>query len=96
MGINAALKCQIVCAKPRFVDKKMYEKRNKFGQLSPKEIQELRTIPSQKQRKGDVAQTENIQWYVSFKFPVESCKISNMNIEILRLHEDYVTTTIFT
>ena len=24
-----------------------------------------------------------------------SCKISNMNIEILRIHEDYVTTTFF-
>ena len=27
---------------------------------------------------------------------LKSCKISNMNIEILRIHEDYATTTIFT
>ena len=61
-----------------------------------KKYKKLRTMPSQKQRKGHIVQNENIQRYVSVKFPVKSCKISNMNIEILRLHEDYVTTTIFT
>ena len=49
-------------------------------------------MPSQKQRKGHIVQNENIQRYVSVKFPLKSCKISNINIEILRLHEDYVTT----
>ena len=58
----------------------MNEKRNKFGELSPKEIQEI--TDNQKQRKGDIVQTGNIQWNVSVKFLVEKCKISNMNIEI--------------
>ena len=68
----------------------MNEKRNKFGELSTKEILEItdNAVP--------VTTNENIQRYVSVKFPVESCKILNINIEILRLHEDYVTTTIFT
>ena len=61
-----------------------------------KKYKKLLTIPSQKQRKGHIVQNENIQCYVSVKFQVERRKISNMNIEILRLHEDYVTTTIFT
>ena len=59
-----------------------------------KKYMKLRTMPSQKQRKV-IVQNENIQQYVSFKFPVKSCRISNMNIEILRLHEDYVTTSDF-
>ena len=29
-------------------------------------------------------------------FPIKFCKISNMNVKILRIYEDYVTTTIFT
>ena len=37
-------------------------------------------MPSQKQRKGHIVQNENIQRYVSVKFPVKSCKISNMNV----------------
>ena len=61
-----------------------------------KKYEKLRAMRSQKQRKGHIVQNENIQRYVSVTFPVKSCKISNMNIEILRRHEDYVTTTIFT
>ena len=78
----------------QFCRQKMNEKINKFGELYKK----LRTMLSQKQRKGHIVQNENVQRYVSIKFPVKSCKISNMKIEILRLHEDYVTTitTIFT
>ena len=53
-------------------------------------------MPSQQQRKGQPVQNENIQRWVSVKFPVKSCKFSNMNFEILPLHEDYVTTKIIT
>ena len=40
MEINAA-NVKLFFAKQSFVDKKMNEKRNKFGELSPKEIQEI-------------------------------------------------------
>ena len=95
MEINAAnvklfLRSQVLSTK-----KWMRKETNSVSFLQ-KKYKKLQTMPSQKQRKGHIVQNENIQRYVFVKFPVESCKISNMNIEILRLHEDYVTTTIFT
>ena len=95
MEINAANVKLFVQSQVLSTKKWMRKETNSVSFLQ-KKYKKLRTIPSQKQRKGHIVQNENIQWYVSVKFPVESCKISNMNIEILRLHEDYVTTTIFT
>ena len=44
-----------------------------------KKYKKLRTMPSQKQRKGHIVQNENIQRCVSVKVPVKSCKISNIS-----------------
>ena len=71
--------------------KKMDEKKKNSVSYLQKKYKKLRTMPSQQQRKGHIVRIENIQRYVSNKFPFKSCIISNMNIEILRLHEDYIT-----
>ena len=46
-----------------------------------------------KKKIGDLS-TEEIQEITDNAIPVstKSCKISKMNIKILRIHEDYVTT----
>ena len=93
MEINAA-NAKLFVRSQVLSTKKMKKETNSVSFLQ-KKYKKLRTMPSQKQRKGHIVHNENIQRYVSVNFPVKSCNISNMNIEILRLHEDYVTTTIF-
>ena len=72
----------------------MNEKRNKFGELSPKEIQVITD--------SAVPETTRMRIFngtYPLRFPVKVAKFQisgNMDIEILCLHEDYVTTTIFT
>ena len=41
---------------------------------------------------------KSLEWnYSTFKCPlIKSCKISNMSVEVSRIHEDYATATIFT
>ena len=95
MEINAA-NVKLFVRSQVLSTKQWMRKETNSASFLQKKYKKLRTMPSQKQRKGHIVQNENIQRYVSVKFPVKSCKISNMKIEILRLHEDYVTTTIFT
>ena len=62
-----------------------------------KNKKKLRTFPSYLQEKSDKLRNENIQQVRTRWIFLKSCKISNMNIEILRSHEaDYVTATIIT
>ena len=67
-------------------DAKLRRQKKKFGELSTEEIQEItdNAIP--------VTTKETIK-YVPVEVSLKSCKISNMNIEILFIREDNVTTT---
>ena len=91
MRILMRLMSIFFCAKPSFVDKKLDEKINKFGELSTEEVQEITYNAVPISTKSHKVRNENIQRYVSLK----SWTISNINIEILRNDEDYVTRTIF-
>ena len=67
--------------------------------MSTEEIQEItdNAIPVTTTTIKHKVRNENNQRYVPVKVSLKSCKISNINIEILLIHEDYVTTTtIFT
>ena len=66
--------------------RRAFSKRNKrnYGQCRPRNNEKA------------IVQNENIQRYVSVKVPVKIAKFqipANMNIEILRLHEDYLIFT---
>jgi len=83
------------CERPGFVNNKKngLKKKKRLGALSTEEITDNAVPVTTKklQSSGRDYSTVRIR-LVSLK----SCKISNMNVEILRNHEDYVTTTIFT
>ena len=77
----------------------MNEKRNKFGELSPKEIQEItdNAVPETTKRPKFRMRIFNGTYPLRFPLKVAKFQISaNMNIEILCLHEDYLTATILT
>ena len=74
MEINAA---NVNCRR----QKNGWEKTNWVSCLQ-KKYKKLRTMPSQYQRKDHKVRNGSIQQY--------GCKISNMNNEILPIHEDYV------
>ena len=79
MEINAA-NVKLFVRSQVFATKKWVRKETNSVSFLQKKYKKLRTIPSQKQRNGHIVQNANIQWYVSVTFPVEYCKISNMNI----------------
>ena len=79
--------CRFFC-EAKFRRQKMDEKKTNWVSCLQKKYKKLRTMPSQYQRKDHKVRNGSIQQY--------GCKISNMNNEILPIHEDYVTTTIFT
>ena len=83
MEINAA-NVKLFARSQVLSTKKWMRKETNSVSFLQKKYKKLRTMPSQKQRKGHIVQNETIQRYVSVKFPIKSCKISNMNIEILR------------
>ena len=70
-----------------FVDKNMNEKIT-FGELSTEEIQQIIgntvTVTTKKATKFEMKLLNGTYREVSFK----SCDISNMTVEILRIHED--------
>ena len=71
------------------------KKRNRFGQLSTKEMQQITDSAVPVTTKTP----QSLEWdfstvHLRYVFP-KRCKISNMNVEILRIHEGYVTTTVF-
>ena len=94
MEINAE---QNLLWEAKFRRQKIGWDKNKFGELSAEEIQEITdNVVAVKTKTNHKVGNENIQRYVSVKFiSLKGCKISHMNIEILRIHEDYVTNVFF-
>lgn len=61
-----------------------------------KKYKKLRTMPSQLQQKSHKVRNEIIQQYISVtEISLKKCNNSNINVEILGFHGNYLITTIF-
>ena len=74
MEINAA-NVKLFVRSQVLSTKKWMRKETNSASFPQENYKKLRTMPSQKQRKGRIVQNKNIQRYVSVKFPVAKFQI---------------------
>lgn len=92
MNASKAARHKIFHGKPSFVDKKMCPK-SRFCELTRDELQEIREKALSETTKKATKfgmRLFNGTYLLDF---LKICKISNVTVEILRIYEDYITTT---
>ena len=91
LGIKYFTGCQMSST-----EKSRYKKANSVSYLQ-KKYKKFSTMPSKEQEKSHKVRNEIIQLYISVtEVSLKNCTNSNIKVEILGIHEDYVTTPIFT